>query len=99
MMTPLARNPKTSSLPVNQGIEPHKERYTKYEICVHSDNPEIQKKLYCMRLSIDMYELCARDRIPVRHLEGLAVMQLVPAQMQFVGDMFGDEIRTGTTVD
>ena len=52
-----------------------------------------------MNLCIDMYELGARDRIHVRHLEGLAVMQLVPAQMQFVGDIFGDEIRTCTTVN
>ena len=52
-----------------------------------------------MHLCIDMYELGARDRIPVRHIDGLAVMQFMPAQMQFVGDMFGDEIRTCTTVD
>ena len=99
MITSIARNPKTSSLPVNQWIEPHKEMYTKYEIRVHWSNPEIQIKLYCIYLCINMYELGARNCISICHLEGLAVMQLMSAQTQLIGDTFGVEIRTCTTVD
>ena len=99
MMTPLARNPEAASLAVYQRIKPHDELYTKYQVRVHRGNPEVQVELHGMHLCINMHELGARDFISIRHFECLAIMQLVPAQIQFVCDMFGDKIGTCTTVD
>ena len=92
MMTHLARNPEAASFPVYRRIKPHEEWYTKYQVVVHRGNPEVQVELHGMHLGINMHELGIRDFISIRHFECLAIMQLVQAQIQFVGDMFGDKI-------
>ena len=66
---------------------------------VHGGDPEVQIEAHGMNLGIHMHKLGARDSTTVGHFKCLAVVQFMPAQIQFAGYMLGGKVGTCTTVN
>ena len=92
-------NTEISCLPVDQRIKAHQEGRAQNEVRMHWCDTQRQIKLHGRHLDLYVNELCAWHTIAVGSSENLATVELVASLLQLTGHSFGDEVRTGSTVD